>query len=91
MRLKKLTAMVLELAAIFSLLFLSNWAFSQSLYKPQTLEETINERDNATAVLIEGGEFEMGTDAEELKLTWARLGWDLAELEFTKSEQPNHL
>lgn len=84
------TPRYLKFAVIFSVLLASDWALAQSLVDPQRLKVKTNERDGAAVILIKGGGFEMGSDAEELKFTWARLGWDLAELEFTKSEQPKH-
>lgn len=90
MRLEKRSSKFLVFAVVFCVLVAPDWAFSQSLGESQTIKEKANARDGATAIFIEGGEFEMGSDAEELRLTWERLGWDLAELEFTKSEQPKH-
>jgi sulfatase modifying factor 1 len=49
-----------------------------------------NPIDGAELVSIPGGEFLMGSDPDELERIWQRFNWDIAEIQFTKSEQPAH-
>lgn len=58
--------------------------------KAHGLNTRINPIDNAEIVFIPGGEFIMGSNPEEIEEIWKKLGWNVAEIEFTKSEQPAH-
>lgn len=77
----------------FSFLFVTVlivYCSNMKAQKVQGLNTQINPLDKAEMVFIPGGEFIMGSNSEELEAIWKKLGWDTAEIEFTKSEQPAH-
>lgn len=58
--------------------------------KVHGLNTRINPTDKAEMEFIPGGEFIMGSNPEEIEEIWKKLDWNVAEIQFTKNEQPAH-
>ena len=57
---------------------------------PKPGEKRTNATDGAEMVWIPGGEFQMGSDPNEIDALWAKTGWDADWKKYAADESPKH-
>jgi len=57
---------------------------------PKPGDKRINPTDSAEMVFVPGGEFQMGSDPNEIDALWAKTGWDVDWKKYAADESPKH-